>query len=255
MPVHLVAYAENQAAAGTDQDVSHVPEVGWSERNSHWVPDQEMSLLAATALGADLLRVRLQNSEFRSLGAFDVYPFEAAALFPDNMRYAKYTTPYPKIKPHEELSVLTSSDAAGAQHEVIGLWVTDRNGITPIPMDRFRVRCRFTASVTATVLTWSAPANIAFTQDLKTGRWGICGFMAQANDGYFARIRVNNSNWAPGVPVTDSLDDITNLDFFGGFGLLHTFHTFEVPQIEMLGVAAGAEAIIGFMDLVYLGEQ
>lgn len=252
---HLLAYASTAAtAAATDFDLPGIADPAYTRQNNHFVLGRDMSLLGAFAHGADLLRARIVTSDFRNFGAFDIFPFEAAAVPPDDFRWMKLMEPYPILEGSEEIEVRTTNDAAADQDEVVGIWIADQGFSKTLPSGR-RFRARFTTTNTLTAFTWSAESAIAFTQALKTGRYAVVGCMVQSADCSLIRLVFDGQVHRPGSPIISSLDNVPNLDFLGGLGVWGTFNTFSPPQLQGLGVAAGAENMIGFMDLVYLGRQ
>lgn len=163
------------------------------------------------------------------------------------------------IPRQEELTVAVTQGAAGTGQGL--LWVAPRSFNPAIPTRGERLITRATATiVAATEATWSALATLTFTRDLQGGVYSVIGaYLVAANAVGFRLYFPTGPLWSgrrmrPGGLVQNAVNSIPCRLNSGILGEWGRFWTFEPPQLQVFGDAAGGTYEL-MLDLAYLGTD
>lgn len=206
-------------------------------------------LLAALGIGVNLSRVQIDSPSLRNVFLPEVYPNVAAAAPPATLQITC---------PREDAVQFVSGDfffprvsraGADAQPVAVLAWIGPQ--FVPAPPGR-TFSLWGTSTPTLTAGTWVL-SNPVWDQQLPVGTYNVVGMTVIANDAFGARLVFpGGAQFRPGVVVTPAYGNIQAENPFrmGEFGLFGSFAYDAPPQIEVLGIAAGAEAVVTILDLV-----
>lgn len=256
---HLIGYSESIAAL-TNTDINAVQDDVLVIANSHLILTEQYNMILAWAFGASLSRARFGNVALTQLGQNHLWPIEVSATVPDDPAVIDMRDD-PLILPlDEEITLEVTNTAAGpAQHGAL-FWLAtpDWNRNIPAGIDRFVTRA--TAVVVAgSETTWTALANVVPDRALYNGSYAVVGAWMVAANALAFRLRfpdmpgVHGKQLRPGALVQDTSALAPWIGFKSGFGVWGKFHTFSLPQVQVLADSAGGTYEM-YLDLVYLGR-
>lgn len=260
MYFHTLAYSAS-LAAGPNLDTAAVADEVVGVRNSHFILTNPMNMIAALPVGALLTRARFGNAALSQLGINHLWPLEVSATIPDLPQLIDYRDEPFALPQNEEITIESSNSAAGpTQSSAIMWWAAPEwNRNFPAYLDRLMVRATATV-VAGTETTWTALANITFERDLLNGVYAVVGCWVVAANALAFRLRfpaqpsVGGKQFRPGGLVQDAANLQPHPMFNGGLGEWGRFHTFELPQVQVLADAAGGTYEMR-MALLYLGKD
>jgi hypothetical protein len=257
---HTVAYTESLGAV-TNSDVDAVVDTVLTSRNSHLITTTPYNLLAVCPFGSTLSRLRFGNAGLTQLGSNHIWPQNVSATIPDRPAVMDLRDYPMEIPQNEELTIEATTSAAGPAQTGAVLWLGTPEWNMNVPPARDRFIARATATiVAASETTWSTLANITMERDLLNGVYSVIGAWCTAANALAFRLhfpsqrQVRGKHHRPGGLVQDTLALTPWPAQDGGFGEWGRFHTFELPQVQVLADAAGGTYDVR-LDLLYLGDS
>lgn len=206
-------------------------------------------LLAAIGIGVNLSRVQIAAPSLLNTFSPEVYPNVVAAAPPATLQITTPRQDAVQFAPTEYFFPRVSRAGADAQPVAVLTWIGP--AFVPAPPGRtFTLWGQVTMTLTAG--TWVL-GNPVWDQQLPVGNYNVVGMVVIANDAFAGRLVFpGGAQFRPGVVATPAYGNIQAENPFrmGEFGLFGTFSFNAMPQIEVLGVAAGAEAVTVMLDLV-----
>lgn len=242
---HLAAYYGSIANVA-NTDTPAVTDSILAIQNGHFLPQSDMQLVFAGAVGALLNRARIASPRLRQITLPFIRPSVVGATFGNPVQVADYSQNTLKIGGLEELEFDVTNSAAGPTDTwgIIGL----RNGKEPAPQgDIYTIRG--SSTTVATALAWSQ-ITMTWADILPAGLYAIVGLQHISTGPIAARLILENQTWRPGAP---SAPDITTaqhpLFLKGGLGSWGNFRSTRMPIVEVLCIAADATHEI-YLDIV-----
>lgn len=245
-----------QAALGASSVYAQVPgavdQALVKSANNNYILPAKWRVLRAWANSVNLAAAQISAPSLRNLVLPEIYPVNVAATVPSRPPVCDYFGYGPFIQQNEELGVNASITAAGAADTWAGLWLADR--LTPAPGGP-ATAVPFTATITAVKGSWVL-GPITLSSVLPAGKYAVIGMSCQAANTLFARLVFPGmSQWRPGVLVDSAYGNFSMFPSFrnGAMGLFGEFVQTAQPQLEIFGLAAGAAAPAGQLDLIKIG--
>lgn len=255
---HTLAYSLTGGAALADGDVTAPADQSFTRRNGHFIFSEAYNLIAAWVLGATITRARFNVPTLNAVARHQFWPVEVGTVVPARV-YIQDLRDYPLALPiNEEIAIEATNAAAEQATAILTVATPDWNRNLPRGIQRLVVRA--TGAVALTAFTWSALGAIAFAENLRGGWYAVVGMQCFCPNMLAVRLvfpRVTAYNGRilrPGVLGQNAIANAPADWQMGGLGEFGRFHSFEPPQIECFGIAAGAAVQEIRLDLVYLGN-
>lgn len=246
---HLLACRVSTTTA-VETDLTPIPDGIFTIQNSHFLPPKDISLVWAMALSANIVRSRIVTPTLRAMTTPFIRPVEAAATPATLPGVADYRYMPLALKGMEEIQVMGIQTSGGAQSITALLGVSDAP-LLPAPGGQV-FTMRGTATTTLTAGAWSLIA-VTWQDSLPVGRYAVVGLDVSSATALAGRLIFNESNWRPGVPgFVDTVRKTNPMFIKGGLGILGTFNSNVMPQIEMLATAADTAEEV-YLDLIRIG--
>lgn len=248
---HLAAFSESVAIGATTQQIDGVPDgiLTRSASNNFLAPDG-CRLFAATGLGTNLTRMRINTPVARYVAFPQIAPTNAGTTVPSPANLSLFENAGIKPNASDEIAIEAGQNNAAAQIERAGLWLMFQRK-EPTPGVKYRTR--FTATITAVAESWASGA-ITFDQTIPAGIYQIQGMQCFGANLFLSRLIFPGGGWRPGVLCNNLVSDIPRREFTDGtFGVFGEFNSVNVPQLEILSTGANT-AQEGFLDLVRTGD-
>jgi len=262
----LLAYnIPSDTASGSFTDMTAVADPDFSQRNSHYVFTEQYRMLASMFTSGDTpTRVRFQTPTWNAIGQFEMFNLGTSLEPATNFQVDNWLAYPPPIPMMEEFQIQASNGGAGSLivNSAIVLGTSDFS--MQLPQGRLPILVTATGTTTWTLNKWSGPIALTLSQSLRGGVYAVVGAQMQADDAAWFRIifprykLYNGRKLRPGWACQNALGNVANYNLnnwpftLGEWG---RFHTFELPQVEVLGTAADSTAWVLFLWLVYLGES
>lgn len=263
---HLLAYSGNNGIADSNVDIPAVLDPTFTRRGggsgtAHYIFTEQYQVLAAQGLGADLNDLRFNAPSMNAWFRHHIFPVIASANQPVPTWAADYRE-YPlKLPINEEIAVeMSGVSAAGGDPTTCAMWISSPDWNKNIPGGVIRMTARFSASITGVANAWSNDGAITFAENLRGGTYAVLGCRVQNATTRYIRLNfprmplVQGRKFFPGDVTVAALGTVDHQRAGTWLGEWGRFHSFELPQIAGLCTTAGAKTLVGFMDLVYLGE-
>ncbi len=266
----LVYNAAAAAAGATNVDFAAATDSDFTQRNGHYTFTERYSLAAMAAVGASVIRGRLQSPTLNGLGELVLFGANRSATVPSNPYVEPFFSRPLTIPVNEEFQVQYSNNlGAATEVENVLLWLIteDWNSNLPQPAAKpfdYTGVFRATATVTPTANAWSGPQAISLSQSLRNGVWAIVNTWVQGTNAFafrwvFPKYKLyQGRKLRPGGLIQNAIGDVPALNWREGgriWGEWGRFHTFELPQIDLFGITAASITYQIFMDMVYLGTD
>lgn len=262
----LLDYNLSAAAAGaSNSDMSAVNDPDFSQRNSHYIFTEPYALLAAALVGASVTRARFQVPTWNAIGEYNILNANRSLNPPSNCQVDLTMASPPPVPLNEEFQIQASNNLGmGTEQENALIWIATQDWTKNLPTGRLTILCRASFTLTPTINVWSGGQNITLSQSLRGGVYAVIGATLQGSNAaafriIFPRYRLyHGRKLRPGFLCQNAIGDVISqqLDpWMLALGEWGRFHTFELPQVEVLGTTAGAITYQLFMWLVYLGED
>lgn len=259
MPFHVSAYSESLGSV-TNSDVNVVADDVLPVSNSHLILTENYDVIAAWAFGANLSRMRWGNVALTQLGQNHIWPIEVSATVPDDPALMDIRDRPLELPMDEEITLEATTSAVGpAQHGAVLFLASRGNWSRNLPsgVDRFVTRATVVIAA-GSETTWTALANPVMERNLYTGSYAVVGAWLVAANALAFRMRfpdmpdIGGKQLRPGGLVQDTIALAPWPGQNGGLGEWGRFHTFSLPQVQVLADAAGGTYDL-FLDLIYLG--
>lgn len=214
---------------------------------------------SAFAVGAHLVRVRLQSPRFLPFPYPDLNPGNRGSAFESPVRSFDFSyNPFP-LNPTDEIDVYASQNSGSSESEYCAIQFTDNVKI-PVPAgQQFTVHSTASKTLTAGAFT---PVSPVFDYALPAGTYALCGVRAfSATALWFQMLPAQQPLWRPGgvgVQAYDQLDPVgQRLYSYGGinawnWGTWMTFRQNTPPSINHFATSADTAEEYWY-DLVYTG--
>jgi hypothetical protein len=266
MSYHTLVY--NIAAAGVNavnSDLLAATDTEITQRNSHYTFTERYRMLAAAAVGVSVTRGRFQAPRWNAIGEFAIFNANRALTPPTNPQWDLYSVAKPEIPQMEEFQVQLSNNlGAGTEQESVVIQAAPDDWNANLDLGDLVLCVRATAAVTNILNTWSGPTAITLIQSLRGGVYAVLGAVVQGANGVayrwiFPRNKMyHGRRLRPGGLVQTAIGDVINQQvdpYIFGWGIAGGFHTFELPQIEVFGTAAGATTYQVFLWIAHIGDD
>lgn len=259
---HHLVYANLAAVADANVDMTAAADAVFSQRNGHYIFSENYRALAAAHLAVSATDSRWNVPSINAISRHHVYPVNRSATPPSFPRISDYRDVAVNIPVNEEFAVEESNNlGAATERTTHHLWIAPPTWTRNLPQGDRRLVLRATGAVTRTANTWSGVGAITFEQ-IPRGGWycvNAC-FCQSANLRAFRLLFPRNQEYngrilRPGGLVQNALGDLIKPYFDDGMGEWGRFHTFEPPQLEVWGDAAGADAQVLMLDVTFLGTN
>jgi hypothetical protein len=261
---HLMAYSVTAGINDSNVDMSAVNDVIFTARNSHFIFSEPYELIAAMHMGTSALRVRTNWPSLNNFGRHQIWPVNRAAVPPSYPRIDDYRMRPLRLPVNEEVAFEESGNlGAATEPETLSLWVAEPGRNYNVPQGAARLTVRATAAVARVAGAWSGGGAITLSDALVGGWYAVVGaYCFDANLRMFRLIfpqyqSGQKRNYRPGSYATNATGNMETPggpDFFNeSLGVWGVFNTFELPQLEVFGDAAGASTQELRLSLVYLG--
>lgn len=212
----------------------------------------DYTVIAAYGLGLRLTALRINTPSLRNFILPEIYPVTQAVAPATTDSPTFYQNRGPSLKMNEGLELDYSSTSGAADLIWGALWIAPRIIAAPAgPV--------FTALATTTITAVSGSwvlGILTFNQALPVGKYAVVGMACVAANTVLARlVFTGENNFRPGCMVQKTYGSQYIEDWFryGGMGLFGYFTNTTLPQLEILGDAAGAAAPTVYLDLVKVG--
>ena len=258
---HLLHYFLSSAAGDANVDMTAGVDDEFSRRNSHYIFTEDYAAICAADLGVSATRSRLNVPRITAIARHQIWPVNRSATPPSNPRVADWRD-YPVDLPQdEEIAIEESNDLAmGNEDRTVFLWIAPRVAWNRnLPRGEQRLMVRVTASVARTADSWSALGALTFAENLRGGWYSVVhAYCQSANLRAFRLVfprmpLIGGRKMRPGSLATNAVGNLEEPFMPGFFGEWGRFHTFEPPQLQVYGDAAGADTQELRLDLIYMG--
>lgn len=248
MTFHMCAYEEAiDNTANTDLDA--ITDDVLTISNSHFLLQQDMDIIGAAAMSANLTRGRIVSPSNRQITLPFIRPIIGAAVPGDNPNYANYLDNPFRVRGLEELAIETSGVCMGTEQSLSLLAL--QTTMEPVPRGNI-FTMRGTSTTTTTALTWTT-LTTTWADILPEGTYLVCGLEVQAATCVAARIIFEGQVWRPGSLGITGLTQRNPAVFRkGGLGVWGRFTSTAMPQIQQLNTAGVSSHEI-YMDIMRIG--
>lgn len=250
---HLFAFYESVTNGSTYAEINGVADQAMTlDSSSRLQSPGDWQILAAAALGVNLSAARFNAPSLRNTVLPEIYPGIAAAAVSDNRGPELYSNRGPVFKNGEFITAEVSRAGADAQPCAVLLWFAP--GVTQAPAGRVYT-LPYTFTITLVAGSWTF-GTLTPAQTLPAGKYSVIGMSAVCNDAAAARLVFPGvAQYRPGVMVQAAYGNVPWGDGFrnGRFGQFGTFLWNTQPNVEVLGLVAGAESGTVYLDLVKIG--
>lgn len=248
---HLAAFSQTTGGALTFTALNAVADqmLTLATATTFLTPDK-CQLVASYSVGVTLSRDRLNTPSLRMIGLPSLTPVSVGATNPSPLNIFKSTDNPIDIPPVDPIGVDISDTAADTV--TVGLWLQYR--FQPVPSGK-RYRLRFTSAITGVINAWAFGA-ITMDTVLPQGSYTVIGLDVVAANVILARLIFADGGPRPGCTVRNAVGSIMHpLWTSGELGVWGTFNNANMPQLEILLGAGGANAAQeGFIDVIRTGN-
>lgn len=242
---------DSSIATATETQLAAVADDILVIQQSGFVPQDNMAIAIAFALGTNLQYAYLTTPTFRQVTTPFLRPTNQGATFPSFGGLCDYRQNPLKVKPQEVLAAYAYQDAVGAENEFVG--VALQQSYTPAPQgDIYTMRA---TSTTAAVASAWTQLTMTWQNTLPSGRYAVVGWELQGAAGIASRLILPGQTLRPGSIVV-SADSVQGPPAFrkGGMGLWGYFTSVNLPKVEVYATAATA-SWTAYLDLIRLTDQ
>lgn len=242
---HCLAWSE-VIGPTLNEDITPVSEGIMAILNSHFFPQQDMSIVFAWVGSATILRARFNSPKLRQTAPAYIRPISLNAVPATNDNIMILPPGALTIRGLEELALEATSGVAMTERLTCVAGIMDR--YTPPPIgDIYNVR--FTGTTTLVVNTWTN-VPLTFETQLPVGTYAVIGGELQTASGQAFRLTFDNQYWRPGLPCIPLLTSrIPYALMYGVLGEWGRFRTTNLPRCEVLANAASTTQE-GYLEVV-----
>jgi hypothetical protein len=244
---HTVAYTATGIAAA-DVDMTPIADNLMTVQNAHFMPQFDAKLVYAFVGGLTQTKAKIVAPTLRQICSQEIRPLDNAAN-PGNLpAIADYHLNPFTLKGLEEISIVMRNTGTAVVQAVLGLSLTP---IMPAPQGNIYT-IRGTGTTAQAALGWSGVA-VTWSDSLPTGTYLCVGLSAFAATCVAARLTFENQWERPGCIGNAA---VTNQEWplfhRGALGVWGSFHSYRMPSVEFLSVAADAAQTV-FIDFIKVG--
>lgn len=268
----ILAYNVNAGVNDNQVDMNAIVDPSFSRRGgstgtSHWLFQVKLRLLAAYYGAAHAQQAVWNIPDWNIMGRQAIYPPNASLTIPTNPQIADWRDNPPFFPTGQEVAVVESNTlGTGNEQTFVIFWAGTPNwSRNPFPGEK-RIWIPFTASPTLVANTWTADSAVTFTYPLTGGSYVVNGCQGVCPNGLafrmnFVRSPLYGGNGSapmklyPGDLCDNAFGNVPHkqpIDWLGPWG---AFNNLELPQLDFLGTAAGAQTFNGYLDCTYVGPQ
>lgn len=248
---HCAAYTM-AAPFGATNDIPALADDILYIQNNHFLPQNDMFLLAAATLGASVTRSSLKSPKLNQITPQYIRPHIRAALPPANPNVSQwFKTPF-KLNGQEEIANSVTNDlgAATERENTIILLSTQAQTDDPPQGDSFVAR--FTSTTAATANAWSS-ISATYDQQIPVGTYKVQWAELQSTNIIAFRTIFDNQYWRPGFLGISALGNrLPDWYYRGELGTWGLFRTTSLPRWQVLCNAADA-AFEGYVKFIRTG--
>jgi hypothetical protein len=216
--------------------------------NNRLFPSEDRKLLAAYVAGADLTIARLDSATLLLNGRPVINPVDSGAIGGNLTPYIWYGERGLVIPKQEQLGLLLSRAGAAP---AITMGLIFHGAMTPAPPGPVKT-VRATSAITLVAGQWVL-GNIVLDTQLSVGNYAIVGMSATGANLIAARLVIPGYPERPGIIASQAVAEYQLASWRNGNpGLLGVFQNYNIPQIQVLGVGAGAAQEL-FLDIIKVG--
>jgi len=247
MSFHMVGWSAT-GVANTDVDMTPVTDGLMVIQNGHFLPQNDMFILAAGVFGLTQTSARLVSPTLRQITTPFIRPLDNAAN-PGNLAgYARYNLNPFRIKGLEELSLVMKNTSTAVVKAAAALSKTPM-----LPAAQGNIfTMQGTGTTTLTALGWTSVA-ITWQDSLPAGVYQCVGLAALSATCIAARLTFENQ-WerpgcfgASGVTVQEP-----RLFQKGELGVFGNFNSYRLPGVEFFAVSADTAETV-YLDFIKVG--
>ena len=246
MSFHLLAY--NGTAATTITDIAPITDNVINIVNSHFFPQNDMSLIWATGMSANVSRVRISQPSLRLITLPWIRPLIGTAVPGNHDKVADYTRSPLRIRGLEELAI-DAIDASGG--DFFGLLaLQDSYEAPPAGGDVYTLRG--TSSTAAVDSSWTT-VTVTWEDKLPDGVYSVIGLSVVGANAPAARLIFEGQTWRPGcIATADEENQGDDLFRWGRLGVWGRFRQTAMPQVQVLSNTTTSSWQI-YLDIVKVG--
>lgn len=247
--LHMLAFSKSLDATA-DVDLTPVQDDVVLISNAHFLPQNDIRLVAAFVNGTTIARAKINTPALRQISSPYIRPINLGNLPTTLPGVADYRANPLLLKGLEEISVLATQTAAGPTQVNCGLLV--EAGSTPISPQGQIITMRGTGTTTVVANAWTT-CPITWADTLPAGQFAIVGLQAKGATAILSRVIVNGQTERPGcIAQTVNGDNGDEMFRKGGLGVWGFFNSTRMPLIQFLcNVADTAQEV--YLDLIRIG--
>lgn len=250
---HTACFEAAKTDSTANENVTASPDPAFTvNANGLYIAPMDMEVFAAKAMNDTITRARITSPSLRLLGLPEIFPLSQSATPTVANATCLFGDATPMIRQNDEFGVEVSNGASTVDTAFAALWL--RRQRRPVPAGK-RFTIRATSANTLVANAWTL-GTLTLDQTPPVGDYAVIGMSCTCNDAFAARLVFPaNTNFRPGVPCYYAITTFDLNDPFRGgkLGEWGRFHSVNIPQLEVFGVAAGAETPAVILDLVALG--
>jgi hypothetical protein len=244
---HTAAYTASTNNA-TDVDLAALSDDILFIQNGHFVAPGPLKVFAAAALGATLLRAKINTPKMRQITPNYIRPIATSTLPPANPNVATWQDSPLQLNQNEEIQIQTT-DSTGTTDRVTVVLMLG-NVLEQIPQGDI-YNLRFT-SVTAAVANAWTTIQLVYEIQLPVGIYAVVGGDVISTNGIAYRLIFDQQYWRPGFLMSTANGNRNPYQFMTrDLGLWGRFSTTSLPRCQVLCNAADA-SFEGYLQIIRL---
>lgn len=234
---HLSAFTLAALGNTADTDIPALSDDVLLIQNGHFVPQNDLRIIAAQVMSTTLSRVKLVQPTLRQITTPFIRPIVRGAIPVDLAGVADYRQ-YPLTAYGQEELAMQATSAVAMTERFTGLvWFEVRreipNGSAPFLLRGTSTTAAVANSWTSLVTTW---------QDTpRSGNYQVTGLLVQSTNAIAARLIFEDQQWRPGAPSVTAINNQASYNFlYGNMGVYGTLNAYRFPIVQVLCNAADA---------------
>lgn len=244
-----IGFSESQDAGGAEVAMAAVADQHMRTNGDDFIIGEFNRLIGGLAcIGTNGIYALFVSPSIRRVNPHYISP-TLAVLYPSTEIFHSVFFKSPIILDEDEsLNARYFGTPGGAEQASIVAWLSDGD----IQQAEGRIyTIRATCTQTLVAGAWNA-SNIALVDDLPVGTYDVVGGRIVCDEGVAARFIPIGSKNRPGMPCAHDEACGGDKEFrHGALGVWFSFHTNQLPMIEILGSAAEASDTYNiYMDII-----
>lgn len=233
---HLAAFQAAVGQTANTQLTAQTDQILPIDSSGAFLPQSNLSLVAAFVSGATLNRARFDSPRYRQIAQPYIEPINLALLpvgNPGIMDLRDNPLRVPALSPFSVQA--TSSLACSTEVTTAGVFLTDRMVVMP-QGDIYTLRA--TGATTVTAKAWSDVA-LTFDQSIVEGEYSVVGGCAYSTTMFYWRIILDNQYYRPGgIGFATRGLRAPSFQYNGGLGEWGRFRNTSMPRLQVYCNAA-----------------